>query len=63
LSPKGDLAKALLYAAEALHTRGGIRHIVGVTQMKKLSADSLSTKDLWVSMIENWGEANKEYHH
>ncbi|XP_020629933.1 uncharacterized protein LOC110067004 [Orbicella faveolata] len=24
---------------------------------------SLSTVDLWVSMIENWGEANKEYHH
>lgn len=24
---------------------------------------SLSTNDLWVSMIENWGEANKEYNH
>ena len=23
----------------------------------------LSTLDLWVSMIENWGEANKEYKH
>ena len=23
----------------------------------------LSTSDLWVSMIENWGEANKEYNH
>ena len=23
----------------------------------------LSTYDLWVSMIENWGEANKEYKH
>ena len=23
----------------------------------------LSTYDLWVSMIENWGEANKEYQH
>ena len=23
----------------------------------------LSTEDLWVSMIENWGDANKEYHH
>ena len=31
--------------------------------MKKISADSLSTEDLWVSMIENWGEANKDYHH
>lgn len=23
----------------------------------------LSTIDLWVSMIENWGESNKEYNH
>lgn len=23
----------------------------------------LSTYDLWVSMIENWGESNKEYNH
>lgn len=23
----------------------------------------LSTYDLWVSMIENWGESNKEYKH
>ena len=23
----------------------------------------LSTNDLWVSMIENWGEANKEHRH
>ena len=23
----------------------------------------LLTYDLWVSMIENWGDANKEYHH
>ena len=27
------------------------------------TATELSTNDLWVSMIENWGEANKEYHH
>ena len=24
---------------------------------------ALTTNDLWVSMIENWGEANKEYEH
>lgn len=24
---------------------------------------SLTTNDLWVSMIENWGETNKEYNH
>ena len=27
------------------------------------TATELSKNDLWVSMIENWGEANKEYHH
>ena len=27
------------------------------------TSKSLSTNDLWVSMIENWGEANKEYNH
>ena len=52
-----------MYAAEAYHTRGAIRHVVGVTQMKEVEVRSLSTEDLWVSMIENWGEANKEYHH
>ena len=26
-------------------------------------ATELSTNDLWVSMIENWGETNKEYGH
>ena len=52
-----------MYAAEKLHTRGALRHVVGVTQMKKLSVEDLSTEDLWVSMIENWGEANKDYHH
>ena len=31
--------------------------------MKKVSVELLSTEDLWVSMIENWGEANKDYHH
>jgi len=60
----GDLAKALIYAAEAYHTRGAIRHVVGVTQMKIVSLKTaLTTSDLWVSMIENWGEANKEYNH
>ena len=60
----GVLAKALIYAAEAYHTLGAIRHVVGVTQMKIVSLKSaLTTNDLWVSMIENWGEANKEYEH
>ena len=64
LSSIGDLAKALIYAAEAYHTRGAIRHVVGVTQMKIVSLNTaLTDSDLWVSMIENWGEANKEYNH
>ena len=62
----GTLAKALIYAAEAYHTRGAIRHVVGGTQMKVLQLSPrtpLSVNDLWVSMIENWGESNKEYNH
>ncbi|KAL9980148.1 hypothetical protein ACROYT_G008696 [Oculina patagonica] len=60
----GVLVKAEIYAAEAYHTRGAIRHVVGGTQMKVMdTATSLTTNDLWVSMIENWGEANKEYNH
>lgn len=61
------LAKALLYAAEAYHTRGAIRHVVQGMQMNAITTcqyyTPLSTYDLWVSMIENWGEANKEYQH
>lgn len=62
----GNLAKALIYAAEAYHTRGAIRHIVGGTQMKIMDLSPrtpLTVNDLWVSMIENWGESNKEYNH
>lgn len=58
------VAKALIYAAEAYHTRGAIRHVVGGTQKEVVNmATELSTNDLWVSMIENWGETNKEYEH
>ena len=60
----GIVARALIYAAEAYHTRGAIRHVVGGTQMGVVNmATKLSTNDLWVSMIENWGETNKEYEH
>ncbi|XP_022805613.1 uncharacterized protein LOC111342763 isoform X2 [Stylophora pistillata] len=62
-----NLAKALPYAAEAYHTRGAIRHVVQGIQMNAISTceyyTPLSTFDLWVSMIENWGEAIKEYQH
>ena len=59
------LGKALLYAAEAYHTRGAIRHVVAALQMKlpDYQPDKLSMMDLWVSMIENWGESLKEYNH
>ena len=63
---EGILAEALIYAAEAYHTRGAIRHVVGGMQLKTIGGqnnNALSTHDLWVSMIENWGESNKEYNH
>ena len=52
---------AEIYAAEAYHTRGAIKHVVGRNQMKVNTP--LTTEDLWVSMLENWGESNKEYQH
>ncbi|XP_078361920.1 uncharacterized protein LOC144646251 [Oculina patagonica] len=57
----GKLAEALIYAAEAYHTRGAIRHVVGGTKIGPRTP--LSVNDMWVSMIENWGESNKEYNH
>ena len=61
MSLEGDLAKAHIYAAQAYHNRGAIRHVVGGTQIQVV--DTLLTLDLWVSMIENWGEVNKEFNH
>ena len=51
---EGILAEALIYAAEAYHTRGAIRHVVGGMQLKSIGGqnnNALSTHDLWVSMI------------
>ncbi|KAL9980160.1 hypothetical protein ACROYT_G008709 [Oculina patagonica] len=60
----GTLSKALIYAAEAYHTLGAIRFVVGGTQMKVIDIKTeMTTMELWVSMIENWGESNKEYNH
>jgi len=59
--PEGLLAEALLYAAEAYHSRGAIRHVVGNIQMG--AKRPLSNIDLWVSIIENWGDTLKEYNH
>jgi hypothetical protein len=55
-----NLARALLYAAQAYHTRGTIRHVVGGQQLglRKYKAFNLRSNDLLVSMIENWGEYN-----
>ena len=59
--PEDKLADALIYAAEAYHTRGAIRHVVGKIQLG--GTRPLSDTDLWVSMIENWGDAVKVYNH
>lgn len=57
-----EVAIALMYAAEAYHTRGAIRHVVGWTQMKRQDVFSTITlNDYWVSMLENWADAIKEY--
>ena len=44
-----------------------MRHVVQGLQMSAIPTcqyyTPLSTYDLWVSMIENWGEANKESKH
>ena len=52
-----------MYAAEAYHTRGAMRHVVGVLQLKVLTNTELTIMDYWVSMIENWADANKVYNH
>lgn len=57
-----EVAMALMYAAEAYHTRGAIRHVVGWTQMKRRDVfERMSVNDYWVSMLENWADATKEY--
>jgi hypothetical protein len=58
------MAVALVYAAEAYHTRGAMRHVVGDLQMHSaVVKDTTTVMDYWVSMIENWADANKEYEH
>lgn len=55
-------AIALMYASEAYHTRGTIRHVVGIMQMQRGELKSqMTTNDYWVSMLENWADAVKEY--
>ena len=55
---------ALVYAAEAYHTKGAMRHVVGALQFKnKEIEEGLTMMDYWVSMIENWADVNKEFSH
>ena len=52
----------LIYAAEAHHSREATRYIVGFLQMEDDKVQSkLTLLDLWCNMIENWGDAMKEY--
>ena len=48
-----------LYAAEAYHSRGAVRHVVGKIAYKDPRIE-LTFLDLWCSMIENWGDSLKE---
>ena len=51
-----------LYAAEAYHSHGAVRYVVGGMQMKDENIISkLTPLDLWCTMLENWGDAMKEY--
>ncbi len=53
-----------MYAAEAYHTKGAMRHVVGVIQLKKEGIkQGMTIMDYWVSMIENWADANKAFRH
>ena len=49
-----------LYAAEAYHSRGAVRHVVGKDAYKDQRIE-LNLIDLWCSMIENWGDSLKEF--
>ena len=54
----------LLYAAEAYHSRGAARCVVGVLQMRDPRIESkITILDLWCSLLENWGDSLKEFKH
>ena len=51
------MSVALVYAAEAYHTRGAMRHVVGDLQMHSaVVKEGTTVMDYWASMIENWAE-------
>ena len=52
----------LMYNAEAYHTRGSLRHVVGWTQMNRDDVfKRITINDYWASMLENWADSVKEY--
>ena len=51
-----------LYAAEAYHSHGSLRYVVGGIQLKDENIKAnLTTLDLWCTILENWGDAMKVY--
>jgi hypothetical protein len=56
------MVMALMYNAEAYHTRGSVRHVVGWTQMNRADVFSqITINDYWTSILENWADSIKEY--
>ena len=54
----------LLYAAEAYHSRGAARYVVGVLQMNDPRIErKINALDRWCSLLENWGDSLKEFKH
>jgi hypothetical protein len=49
----------VMFAAEAYHSRGAMRHVVGMMQARKLEQKQLTIIDLAASMVENWGDVMK----
>ena len=55
-------ALSRIYASEAYLTRGAIRVVVGSQQMEKQKIkESLTALDHWTSLIENYGDMQKDY--
>lgn len=53
---------ALMHNSECYMTRGATRHAIGEVEMKlKLTEFARPVNDAWMSMLENWANANKKY--
>ena len=53
-------ATALIHDSECYMTRGATRHTIGEVEMK-LKQLRVSVNDYWMSMLENWADANIKY--